>query len=128
MQQLGEELLQVLEVLRIKMVIGLGEGAGANILARLALSYPDRVLGLILVHCTSTKAGIMEYFNDKVSTQPLKRDRGMAGAGCCLSRRRVPSGQVICLSDGVVLRHHPASSGMCRRGNCDALVPKAMPM
>jgi len=65
MQQLGEELIQVMEVLRIKMVIGLGEGAGANILARLALTYPDRVLGLLLVHCTSTRAGIMEYFNDK---------------------------------------------------------------
>ncbi|XP_037088943.1 uncharacterized protein ZK1073.1-like isoform X4 [Pollicipes pollicipes] len=65
MQQLGEELVQVLDTLQVKMVIGLAEGAGANILTRFGLAYPDRVLGLLLVHCTSTKAGIMEYFNDK---------------------------------------------------------------
>lgn len=65
MQQLGEELVQVLDTLKVKMVIGLAEGAGANILARFGLVHPDRVLGLILLHCTSTKAGIMEYFNDK---------------------------------------------------------------
>lgn len=71
MQQLGEDLIQVLDTLQVKMVIGLGEGAGANILARFALAYPDRVLGLVLVHCTSTKAGIMEYFNDKLMNWKL---------------------------------------------------------
>ena len=76
MQELGEELIQVLDTLKVRMVIGLGEGAGANILARLGLAYPDRVLGLILVHCTSTKAGILEYFNDKVSASSCREGRG----------------------------------------------------
>ncbi|KAF0299546.1 uncharacterized protein FJT64_027730 [Amphibalanus amphitrite] len=71
MQQLGEDMLQVLDTLKINMVIGLGEGAGANILARFGLAYPDRVLGLVLVHCTSTRAGIMEYFSDKLMNWKL---------------------------------------------------------
>lgn len=68
MQQLGEDMVHILDTLNVKLVIGLGEGAGANILTRFALAYPDRVLGLVLLHCTSTKAGILEYFNDKVKT------------------------------------------------------------
>lgn len=71
MQQLGEELLQVLDTLQVKMVIGLAEGAGANIITRFSLANPERVLGLVLVHCTSTKAGIMEYFNDKLMNWKL---------------------------------------------------------
>ncbi|XP_043229801.1 uncharacterized protein ZK1073.1-like isoform X1 [Amphibalanus amphitrite] len=71
MQQLGEDMLQVLDTLKVNMVIGLGEGAGANILARFGLAYPDRVLGLVLVHCTSTRAGIMEYFSDKLMNWKL---------------------------------------------------------
>jgi protein NDRG1 len=55
-----------LDALTISYVIGLGEGAGANILARFGMDYPQRSLGLILIHCTSTVAGVMEYFRDKV--------------------------------------------------------------
>lgn len=52
----------------MEYVIGLGEGAGANILIRFGMAHPQRCLGLILVHCTATSAGVMEYFRDKVST------------------------------------------------------------
>ena len=36
MQELGEALVSVLDSLNIEYVVGLGEGAGANILARCA--------------------------------------------------------------------------------------------
>lgn len=59
-------MVEVLDALRVPYVIGLGEGAGANILARFGMNHPQRALGLILIHCTSTVAGVMEYFRDKL--------------------------------------------------------------
>ncbi|KAA0189238.1 hypothetical protein HAZT_HAZT001642 [Hyalella azteca] len=67
MQQISEDLPGVLDKLEVKLVIGLGEGAGANILARFAMAAPDRCMGLILIHCTASSAGVMEHFKDKAS-------------------------------------------------------------
>lgn len=66
MQSLGEDLVCVLDQLDVKNVVGLGEGAGANILARFAMAHPKRVLGVCLIHCTGTTAGFMESLKDKV--------------------------------------------------------------
>jgi len=66
MQQIAEDLVTVLDQLNLKLVIGLGEGAGANILCRFGMKYPDRCMGLVLLHCTSTTAGVMEHFKDKI--------------------------------------------------------------
>lgn len=66
MQSLGEDLVCVLDQLDVKNVVGLGEGAGANIIARFAMTQPKRVLGICLVHCTGTTAGFMESLKDKV--------------------------------------------------------------
>jgi len=65
MQMLGEDLVTVLDFLHIKYVIGLGEGAGANILLRFGMAHASRCLGLILVNVTAGKTGVMEYFKDK---------------------------------------------------------------
>ncbi|KAK6765492.1 hypothetical protein RB195_025418 [Necator americanus] len=57
-----------------------GEGAGANILCRFAMENPNRILGTILVHCTSTTAGIVEYCKDKVINMRLENDIMTDGA------------------------------------------------
>ena len=64
---MGNGLAEVIDALAIPYVIGIGEGAGANILARFGMDHPEKCLGLILIHCTSTQAGVMEFFRDKVS-------------------------------------------------------------
>ncbi|KAK3094977.1 hypothetical protein FSP39_008663 [Pinctada imbricata] len=66
MQSLGEDLVCVLDQLSVKHVICIGEGAGANIVARFAIAQPERVLGLCLIHCTGTTAGFMESLRDKL--------------------------------------------------------------
>jgi len=71
MQNIAEDLVAVLDQLKVTMVIGLGEGAGANILARFGMAYHDRCMGLILIHCTSTTAGVMEHFKDKIISWKL---------------------------------------------------------
>lgn len=68
---LGDGLVDVLDELKLQYVIGIGEGAGANILARFGIAHPQRCLGLALIHCTSTSAGVMEYFRDKVGANNL---------------------------------------------------------
>lgn len=65
MQMLGEDLVTVLDFLHIKYVIGLGEGAGANILLRFGMAHASRCLGLILVNVTAGKVSVMDYFKDK---------------------------------------------------------------
>ena len=66
LQTLGEELVTVLDFLHVKYVIGLGEGAGANVLARFGIANSSRMLGLILINCTGSAATVMENFKNKV--------------------------------------------------------------
>lgn len=66
-QTLGEDLVTVLDQLRIKYVIGLGDGAGANIMARFAMMHSARCLGVILLHPTSNKATMVNNFKDKLT-------------------------------------------------------------
>ena len=65
--QLGEELVpEVLDALRVPLVVGVGEGAGANVLARFGLKHPSRVLGLVLVHLVSSEVGFLGQLRDKL--------------------------------------------------------------
>jgi len=66
---LGEDLVAVLDTLHIRYVIGLGEGAGANVVARFGLAHPSRVLGLILINCTGSATSVKENFKSKVSVK-----------------------------------------------------------
>jgi len=65
MQQIADDLPTVLDKLGVKLAIGLGEGAGANILVRFGIANPSRCMGLVLIHCTAEQAGMMEHFKDK---------------------------------------------------------------
>lgn len=72
LQEIGEDLVEILNYVHVQYVIGFGEGAGANILTRFAMMYPTRVLGLILIHPTATSAGIQEWFKEKWLNFKLK--------------------------------------------------------
>ncbi|SPP83155.1 blast:Exocyst complex component 4 [Drosophila guanche] len=65
LQSLGEDLVTVLDYLHVKYVIGLGEGAGANVLARFGLAHPSRALGLILINATGSAASVLQSFKSK---------------------------------------------------------------
>uniref|UniRef100_A0A915MFY6 Uncharacterized protein n=4 Tax=Meloidogyne TaxID=189290 RepID=A0A915MFY6_MELJA len=72
--QLGEDLVCVLDEVDVRTCIAFGEGAGANIISRFALVWPNRIMGIILVNCTSTTAGFIEYFKDMLMN--LRLDSG----------------------------------------------------
>lgn len=66
---IGEELLvEVLDKLKIKLIVGIGEGAGANILVRFANKYHSRVLGLVLIHIAPAGVGVLERLKSQIST------------------------------------------------------------
>ncbi|ESN90538.1 hypothetical protein HELRODRAFT_71212 [Helobdella robusta] len=71
MQQIGEDLVHVLNQLKFKEVICLGEGAGANIIARFAMAHIERVLGIVLMHATGTTSGLFESIKDKLLSWKL---------------------------------------------------------
>jgi pimeloyl-ACP methyl ester carboxylesterase len=54
----------------------LGVGAGANILARFALQYPDKMGALCVVNCSSTKSGWIEWGYQSMNARNL-RAKGM---------------------------------------------------
>ncbi|XP_046658900.1 uncharacterized protein ZK1073.1 isoform X2 [Homalodisca vitripennis] len=65
LQTLGEDLIAVLDFVKVKYVIGLGEGAGANVLARFGLAHPQRTLGMILINCTGSATTVKDNFKAK---------------------------------------------------------------
>jgi pimeloyl-ACP methyl ester carboxylesterase len=67
MIDLANELILVLDHLKINQVTCLGEGSGANIVTRFAMRYPNRCMGVALIHPTGSTAGFMEHFKDKLT-------------------------------------------------------------
>ena len=57
--------MTILNQLRIKYVIGLGDGAGANIMARFGMMHVSRCMGVILLHPTSNKTTMVQNFKGK---------------------------------------------------------------
>ena len=59
MEAIGLNLVTILDSLRVKQVIGLGDGAGANIMLRFAMNHPTRLHGIFLIN-TEGMATIQE--------------------------------------------------------------------
>lgn len=71
-QALGEDLVTVLDQLRVKYCIGIGDGAGANIITRFGMMHVTRCLGVILLHPTANASTIMDNFKDKFQKLKIK--------------------------------------------------------
>uniref|UniRef100_A0A8C3AUX3 N-myc downstream regulated 1a n=1 Tax=Cyclopterus lumpus TaxID=8103 RepID=A0A8C3AUX3_CYCLU len=67
MDQLSEILPLVLKQFGLKSVVGMGIGAGAYILTRFALDYPDMVEGLLLININPCAEGWMDWAAHKIS-------------------------------------------------------------
>jgi pimeloyl-ACP methyl ester carboxylesterase len=71
LDQLAEQIANVCKFYSIKSFIGLGVGAGANILSRFALHNPDSVDGLFLINPTSTQSTWTEWLYQKLNVYYL---------------------------------------------------------
>jgi len=63
--ELGLNLVSVLDHLRIPRVIGLGDGAGANIITRFGMCHLSRVHGIVTINNTATSP-MVQGFMDKM--------------------------------------------------------------
>ncbi|XP_041665003.1 protein NDRG1a [Cheilinus undulatus] len=66
MDQVAETLPSVLKHFGLKSVIGIGLGAGAYILTRFALDYPNMVEGLVLININPCAEGWMDWAAHKI--------------------------------------------------------------
>ena len=69
-------LITVIDHLRIKQVVGLGDGAGANIILRFAMNHPSRVHGVLAINTEGVGSGgykeiIMVNTNNRLSYFPF---------------------------------------------------------
>ncbi|XP_070696244.1 protein NDRG3-like [Pempheris klunzingeri] len=67
MDELAEMLPPVLTQLQVKSVIGIGVGAGAYVLTKLALNEPSLVEGLVLINIDPCAKGWMDWAASKLS-------------------------------------------------------------
>uniref|UniRef100_A0A3Q4MM75 Protein NDRG3-like n=1 Tax=Neolamprologus brichardi TaxID=32507 RepID=A0A3Q4MM75_NEOBR len=79
MDELAEMLPSVMTQLHIKSVIGIGVGAGAYVLTKLALNEPSLVEGLVLINVDPCAKGWIDWAASKVThththTQTLDTD------------------------------------------------------
>merc|ERR1711936_859243 len=75
MHQLGIGLVTILDQLRITRVVGLGDGAGANIITRFAMMHPTRVHGIVTVNNTASES--LGRFTDRLKARlsAVKQDQ-----------------------------------------------------
>jgi len=68
MQELGMTLVTVLDHLRISRVVGLGDGAGANIITRFGMCHPARVHGIVTINNTASASlgRFMDSLKEKI--------------------------------------------------------------
>lgn len=81
MQELGEDLVNILDTLRIKYVVGMGHGAGANIMMRFGMVHSQRCLGIVLLHPTAMNATLFDNIQEKVTSRKRSIGLGSGGAG-----------------------------------------------
>ncbi|CAG00008.1 unnamed protein product, partial [Tetraodon nigroviridis] len=67
MDQLSEALTAVLKHFGMRSVIGLGVGAGAYVLAKLALNHPELVDGLVLINIDPNAEGLVNSVANKIT-------------------------------------------------------------
>lgn len=67
LEEIAEELVIILDYLKIPQVVCMGEGAGANISTYFAIKHPSRCLGVVLIEPYGSSATIMESIRHKIS-------------------------------------------------------------
>ncbi|XP_033853868.1 protein NDRG2-like isoform X1 [Acipenser ruthenus] len=68
MDQLAEMIPCILQYFNFRRIIGMGVGAGAYVLSRYTLTFPDSVDGLVLINIDAFAKGWMDWTVEKLAT------------------------------------------------------------
>lgn len=71
MQEIGEDLVNILDTLRVKVVIGLGEGAGGNIMLRFGAMHVTRCLGVVCINPNEVAMSMLDTLMDRVKNMRI---------------------------------------------------------
>lgn len=71
LNDIGEELYRVVDAAGVKTCLVMGDGAGANVACRFALSHPGRVVGMVLIHPSYAATGVLDVIKDKMTNWQL---------------------------------------------------------
>ncbi|XP_050698095.1 protein NDRG3-like isoform X3 [Eriocheir sinensis] len=72
LEELADTITCVKNHLHLRSFIGFGVGLGANVLSRYATKFPNYVDALVLVNCSSTQAGWIEWGYQKLNIRHLR--------------------------------------------------------
>lgn len=72
--ELGEELVCILDDLKIQRTICMGVGVGANISAYFAIKNSSRCLGLVILEPICSSAGFFDSFKYKLSNRKNRKN------------------------------------------------------
>jgi hypothetical protein len=96
MQEIGEDLVNILDVMRVKVVVGLAEGAGANALLRFGSMHVSRCLGIVCINpnpAAATMIGgflgpkISGFFQDRIKN--LRGDKPLTAQQKQMNQKNV---------------------------------------
>uniref|UniRef100_A0A915KF94 Protein NDRG3 n=1 Tax=Romanomermis culicivorax TaxID=13658 RepID=A0A915KF94_ROMCU len=73
MDELAGIIDDVVKFFNLKDFIGFGVGAGANVFCRYALQFPDKVNALILINCSASTSGWLEWGYQKANIFYLRK-------------------------------------------------------
>jgi pimeloyl-ACP methyl ester carboxylesterase len=66
LEQLGEEIVCVLNHLNVPHVVCVGQGVGANIAIHFSVKHPTRCLGLVVIEPVGSSASLFQSFKFKL--------------------------------------------------------------
>lgn len=73
LEELGEELVCVLDHFHIPQVVCVGDGVGANISSYFAIKNPSRCLGVVILEPISSSASVFESLRHKFGHMAAKK-------------------------------------------------------
>jgi len=80
-EELALSLLPVLDELHVSQVVGLGCGAGANIIVKFALLHQERLHGIIAIQPTASAANVRQKIRDRFGSFKSTKVDDMAAHG-----------------------------------------------
>jgi hypothetical protein len=87
MQEIGEDLVNILDVMRVKVVVGLAEGAGANALLRFGSMHVSRCLGIVCINPNPAAATMIGGFLDRIKN--LRGDKPLTAQQKQMNQKNV---------------------------------------
>lgn len=88
MGEIAEELVCVVDHLKVPQVICIGDGRGANVAAYFALKHPNRCLGLVLIEPASFTPGFMDTLRYSMnSVMPMSKTQSSSDKSNFIMKR-----------------------------------------